>query len=299
MHSANPHQGSYDLLALAKTSPTLKPFIKSNPKGGLTINFADRKAVVALNQALLKHYYDVEHWAIPDGYLCPPIPGRADYIYHLADLLKSSTKDSSKIRVLDIGTGANIIYPILGSHRFGWHFVASDIDEIALKSAKLIVDTNKNLKGRIKVQKQKDKEKIFHGLIKPEDQFTLTLCNPPFHASLAEANQGSERKWRNLNSNASTNSKHASENTKGNPKRNFGGQNNELWCKGGEIAFLKKMANESKDFAQQVQWFSSLVSKKDNVRPLKLQLKKLGAKKVEVVKMAQGQKISRFVAWQF
>ena len=40
-----------------------------------------------LNRAILMHHYGVKSWDIPAGYLCPPIPGRADYIHSVADLL--------------------------------------------------------------------------------------------------------------------------------------------------------------------------------------------------------------------
>ena len=297
IHPRNLHKGRYDFKMLCKALPELSVFLKQNPKGEKTIDFADQKAVVALNQALLKAYYQIEHWMVPEGYLCPPIPGRADYIHHLADLLKRFNKSADKnekVNVLDIGTGANLIYPILGSQIYGWSFIGSDIDKTALESARLIREANKNLSPLIKVVEQKQPEHIFSGLIRPGDHYTLTMCNPPFHASQQEADEGSARKWQNLNKQPQQNSaNHKS------PVRNFGGQNNELWCKGGEVAFLRKMARESRDFAEQVGWFTSLVSKKENIRPMKMALKKQGAKKIEVVKMAQGQKISRFIAWQF
>jgi 23S rRNA (adenine1618-N6)-methyltransferase len=297
MHPRNLHKGRYDFNLLCQALPELSAFLKQNPKGEKTIDFSDQKAVIALNQALLKVYYNVEHWLVPEGYLCPPIPGRADYIHHLADLLKcfkNFAEKNARVKVLDIGTGANLIYPILGSQIYGWSFIGSDIDKTALKSARLIREANKNLSPLIKVVEQKQPEHIFTGLIRPGDHYTLTMCNPPFHASQQEADEGSARKWQNLNKQSQQ--KTASHKS---PVRNFGGQNNELWCKGGEIAFLRKMARESRDFSEQVEWFTSLVSKKENIRPMKMALKKQGAKTIEVVKMAQGQKISRFIAWQF
>lgn len=307
IHPRNKHKGRYDFKLLCDVLPELSAFLKVSPKGDKTIDFADQKAVVTLNQALLKTYYQVDHWTVPEGYLCPPIPGRADYIHHLADLLKRFEKpdqNRQKINVLDVGTGANLIYPILGSQIYGWSFVGSDIDKVALKSARLIREANKNLNPLIKVVEQKQKDHIFSGLIRPGDHYTLTMCNPPFHASQQEADQGSSRKWQNLNKpsqlKSGTGKMPASNSPIRNPPaRNFGGQNNELWCDGGEIAFLRKMARESRDFAEQVDWFTSLVSKKENVRPMKMALKKQGAKQIEVVKMAQGQKISRFIAWKF
>lgn len=298
LHPRNPHQGRYDFGVLCQASPELKAFVKANPKGDDTIDFADNLAVVALNKALLAHFYQVKNWQLPEGYLCPPIPGRADYIHYLADLLGDFHQElgniprGKKVRVLDIGTGANCIYPIIGSQSYGWSFVATDIDPVSVNVAQLIVQSNPCLNKLVKPLLQKDSEAIFDGIIKAGDRFDLTLCNPPFHASLAEAQDSNARKVRNLGK-----GKPAPGAPKG--KANFGGQKAELWCPGGEIRFLTQMAEESVRYAAQVGWFSSLVSKSENVPLLKKHLKSLGAKQVKVVQMSQGQKISRLIAWSF
>ena len=300
LHPRNPHQGRYDLHTLVEVCPELKSHLKLNPKGEQTVDFSNENAVRLLNQALLAHYYQVTHWNIPEGYLCPPIPGRADYIHHAADLLQGKKNNA---KVLDIGTGANCIYPIIGSRSYGWKFVGSDIDPVSVATAKLIVDSNATLKNKIKLVQQNDKKSIFTGVIGPHDLFDLTLCNPPFHASLAEANAGTERKQKNLSKNKVKKSVRSEvagngfvDKSKG---RNFGGQKSELWCDGGEITFLKRMINESKNYSGQVMWFTSLVSKSDNIKPLKKLLSQIGAKQVKVVSMSQGQKISRLIAWSF
>ena len=77
----------YDFPALIADFPTLKSFISTNKYGNDSVDYANPDAVKALNQALLKHFYGIENWDIPDGYLCPPIPGRAEYIHHISDLL--------------------------------------------------------------------------------------------------------------------------------------------------------------------------------------------------------------------
>lgn len=293
-HPNSPHKGRYKLGALSETTTRLKRFLIDTPKGGLSIDFNNEQAVLCLNQALLAHYYKVTQWSIPDGYLCPPIPGRADYIHHLSDLLpKTSKGDVPKgraIRVLDIGTGANAIYPIIGSQTFGWQFVASDIDPIAIKSVESIINSNACLQGFITPILQKDDKTIFNNIINKDDRFDFTLCNPPFHASQAEALASNQRKVRNLGKGKDTRVK---------ANLNFGGKNNELWCPGGELSFLKRMISESQNVGKQVSWFSSLVSKGDNIKPLKKLLTVLGAKQVKVVPMSQGQKISRFIAWSF
>ena len=303
LHSRNLHHGRYDFEVLSKACPELSLYIKPNPKGDKTIDFSDKKAVLCLNKALLAHFYHIDNWQIPEGYLCPPIPGRADYIHYIADLLASCNYEvegkvptGKQVKVLDIGTGANCIYPIIGCQSYGWQFVGSDIDPVSIDVAKVIVQSNGNLSGRIKLVLQKESDAIFEGIIKAKDQFDLTMCNPPFHSSMAEAQAGSQRKLKNLAKGKPVKNQ---EHVKSQAKLNFGGQSAELWCPGGELRFIKQMIRESAGFADQVCWFTSLVSKGDNIQALKLALNQQGAKQIEVINMSQGQKISRLIAWSF
>ena len=297
LHPRNIHQGRYNIDDLCSCHPELKAFVKANPRGDKTINFSDPQAVVCLNQALLKRHYQIQHWSIPSNYLCPPIPGRADYIHYAADLLGSVNLGRTPVKVLDIGTGANLIYPIIGSQVYGWHFVASDIDPVSVESAKTIVNNNSNLSDRVDVVRQNNSQHFFKNIIKETDRFALTLCNPPFHASKKEAETGTLRKWKNLKNSAV---KRGSQMQVASKKQlNFGGQSNELWCDGGEIRFLKDMVKESAEFDRQVFWFTSLVSKKDNIAPLRQVLAEVGASQVKLRAMSQGQKVSLMLAWSF
>lgn len=295
MHPNNPHQGRYDIAALCKALPDLKAKVKLNPKGEQTIDFTDGESVVLLNKALLMHHYGITFWDLPQGFLCPPIPGRADYVHRLSELV---SKDQNNVTVLDIGTGASCIYPIIGATEYKWQFVTSDIDPISVKSAQAIVKHNARLNNRIDCRLQSSPKHIFKDIIQPGEYYHLTMCNPPFHKSLQEAQQGTQRKARNLAANQlkrGNQPKKASSNS----GLNFGGQKAELWCAGGEEAFVKNMALESKLFATQVAWFSTLISKKENVTKLTKQLKALNAIETKVIDMGQGQKLSRFVAWRF
>ena len=80
---------------------------------------------------------------------------------------------------------------------------------------------------------------------------------------------------------------------------NFGGRQNELWCEGGELQFIRRMIRDSQSVATQVFWFSTLVSKAENVAPIRKALAAAKVAEVRVIEMAQGQKISRLVAWTF
>lgn len=293
LHPRNRHQGRYDFPALLQAHPALARFVIRNPYGKPSIDFADPAAVRTFNRALLAQLYGLHHWDIPEGYLCPPVPGRADYLHGLADVLATSNAGiiprDAQVRVLDIGTGANCIYPLLGHIDYGWQFVGSDIDPQALAAAQRNLVAN-GLDQAIELRLQSQRTQIFRGLLRADERFHLTLCNPPFHASASEAHSGSRRKWRNLGK---------LDPSRQLPALNFGGQHNELWCPGGELAFIQQMIEESREHAAQVLWFSCLVSKAGNLPLLHARLRQVGARQIRQVDMAQGQKQSRFLAWSF
>jgi 23S rRNA (adenine1618-N6)-methyltransferase len=292
LHPRNVHRDRYHFEALAKTEPELFPFVFENQYGDQTIDFANPDAVKSLNRALLKHFYKIEFWDIPDGFLCPPIPGRADYIHYAADLLAQSNAGKSppgpKVKVLDIGTGANLIYPILGNSIYGWNFVGAELDQKSIASAQQIIDNNPNLTGKIELRAQTDSSHIFSGIIEKDEFFDITICNPPFHESAAEADAGSARKVNNLK--GKTNTK---------PTLNFGGQANELWCEGGESKFIERMIRESHEFKFSCFWFTTLVAKEVNLPSIYSNLKRAGVTEMKTVPMSQGNKKSRIVAWTF
>lgn len=289
LHPRNIHKLGYDFALLIAQSPSLERHVKPNAFGNDSIDFSDPKAVKALNQALLKSHYAIDYWDIPEHYLCPPIPGRADYIHHLADLMRKTTRPqgAETVRVLDIGTGANIVYPLIGQRSYGWQFVGVDINQTALNNAQQIIEKNNGLAEAIHLRWQPSSVNIFHGIILPSESFTLTMCNPPFHASQADAQAGTVRKWKNLG--------------KTQPKNtlNFGGNQAELYCEGGEAGFIQRMITESVSYQQQVGWFTTLVSKAEHLPKIYQLLKQANALEVVTLAMAQGQKQSRIVAWRF
>lgn len=292
LHPRNPHRFRYDFAKLIQASPALKPFVFTNEFDVESIDFSNPEAVKALNNAILRSEYGIQNWDIPKNYLCPPIPGRADYIHYLADLLAEHNNEiipqGDTVFGLDIGVGANCIYPIIGHSAYGWSFVATDIDEKAIANCVAIIDENPKLQDAISLQQQMNSRYIFKDIIQAEDKFAFTLCNPPFHSSEEEANKGTIRKINNL------------ENTKTNkPVLNFGGQNAELWCEGGELAFITQMIYESAKYPMQVLWFTTLVAKKSHLSSVYRTLAKVNVATIKTIDMAQGQKTSRIVAWTF
>lgn len=298
LHPRNKHRDRYDFDQLIQASPSLASFVRLNDYNDASIDFADPQAVKSLNRALLKQFYNISDWDIPARYLCPPIPGRADYLHYLADLLASSNggviPQGESVRVLDIGVGANVIYPLIGNHEYGWRFVGADIDAIALSNGQGILDANSRLSTAVELRMQTSPSSIFKGLVGKGETFDLTMCNPPFHASLNEAHAGTRRKWQNLGKNVSR-----ANSTAKTTVLNFGGQAAELYCVGGEEAFVSNMINESTQIGTQCLWFTTLISKAANLPGVYRALKKVGALQVKTIDMAQGQKRSRIVAWTF
>ena len=296
MHPRNPHNQGYDFNQLAQLHAPLRACLAPNPVGKLTIDFSQPSAVKALNSALLKQYYQVMNWDIPAGFLCPAVPGRADYVHYIADLL--ALKPGVSANGLDIGTGANLIYPIVASQSYGWTMVGSDIEQASYNNAALIAQSNQNLNKLIDVRLQTNRNAIFAGIVKTGETFDFSMCNPPFHASAEDAMSGSRKKNRNL-AKHSQKRRGKDSTAKHQSSLNFGGQHNELWCDGGELSFVSKMIHESIAFKDQVMWFTSLLSKKDNVAPLTKLAKSLGVTDCKTINMAQGAKASRFIAWRF
>ncbi len=292
MHPRNPHRAGYDFAALTAASPPLAPFVRTAPHGGPTIDFADPAAVKALNGALLVHHYGVHAWDLPPGYLCPPVPGRADYVHAVADLLATTNggaiPQGAGVRVLDVGVGANLIFPLLGHHAYGWSFVGTEVDAAALRHADALLAANPRFASAVSLRRQRARDRVFADVVGADEHFALTLCNPPFHISPGAAAAATGRKLRQLGG--------------GTPprlRRNFGGTSSELWCAGGELGFIRRMIDESRSLATQVGWFTTLVSSREHLPPLERALDRAGATDVRVLPLEHGQKKSRILAWRF
>ena len=305
LHPRNIHREAYDFPALIKTHPALAPHVQTNDYGQLAITFADPVAVKHLNAALLKQHYHIIGWDIPAGALCPPIPGRVDYLHYVADLPgigeaapHSGTK-APAVKLLDIGIGANGIYALLACQIYGWHCVGSDINPQSLENVAAILAHNPAIKDRLTLRQQHDKNQIFTGIIQAGEFYDVTVCNPTFHASLAEALKISQRKLNNLARHRGEHAGTKNQSMPDKPTLNFGGLEAELWCKGGERLFLKKMIRESREFAAQCRWFTSLVSRSEHLKDVQKLLRKLGASDIRVIYMAQGNKLTRILAWTF
>lgn len=238
-------------------------------------------------------------------YLSPCVPSRANYLHHAADLLHpaNNTEQSlaqdidavkhdmlgtrggsiprgENIKVLDVGTGANCIYPLLGVTEYGWRFIASDVDPAALTIAKHNLKAN-NLSSLVEIRHQSDPLRMFRGVLRPDEFVHLTMCNPPFHSSLDQTNLnprtttcGTVSELMFPHENVGTFSIDA--NNKGERKRGefaVTGQVNYTFSSNpeehGELAFLEIMLVESRFYVHNVLWFTSLVAKLSTLKRIK------------------------------
>ena len=147
---------------------------------------------------------------------------------------------------------------------------------------------NPFLKENIELRLQHQPNDIFFGIFQKDELFDLSVCNPPFHASLADAQSVALRKLTNLSQEKITE-----------PILNFGGQHSELWCKGGEERFVRDMIRQSKFFSASCFWFSTLVSKQSHLKSVYDALTKAEAVEVKTIPMGQGNKSGRIVAWTY
>lgn len=286
-HPRNKYQGRYDWSELQRIRPELGQWIIQHEKAGETLKFSEPGAVIELNKALIQQYYGIQHWDLAEGYLCPPIPGRADYIHHVADLLAEgmSVPTGPTIKCLDVGIGASAIYPIIGHSEYQWSWIGSDIDEKAMRSSGSILEKNE-LSNAIRLRLQDRKDLIFYGVIRKNDLFDAVVCNPPFHSSMKEALAGTQRKVMNLSGTRDI-------------KQNFEGKEHELVTPGGEKQFIHRFMQESRRYYRQVLWFTVLVSKEDHLRYLTAKLKSMNPIEMRTIEMSQGNKKTRILAWTY
>ncbi|MCP9237749.1 23S rRNA (adenine(1618)-N(6))-methyltransferase RlmF [Lewinella sp. JB7] len=278
MHPKNRYREPHDFVALRALEPELDSYFITTPDGRTSLDFSQPRAVYLLNRTLLLRDYGLKHWDIPQENLTPPIPGRLDYIHALHELHPVTN------RVLDIGTGASLIYPILGVGEYGWSFVGTDISARSVKVARALIKFNPVLK-KVEVREQSDPGRVFAGVIGDEERFDVTMCNPPFFTNRQEARKAAGKKWAKLD--------------RADGGLSFGGADEELWTPGGEPRFLRTMVEESVDFAGRVGWFTTLVSKGGYLKPAVGHLARVGAREWKTLPLAQGNKRSRLLAWRY
>lgn len=292
MHPRNRNLDRYKISELVACLPELGGYIQKSKRGEDTVDFARPEAVKLLNRAIMLSDYGLKHWDFPDENLCPPVPGRADYLHHMADVLRENhfgnIPRGEEVRVLDIGIGATAIYPIIGAVEYAWSFVGSDIEQNSLNNVTAILEENPKLQGHLELRHQPDPACILRGIVNASDRFTFTMSNPPFHSSAEDAAEGTMRKIRNLQGGKQKN-----------PMLNFGGISKELIYEGGEMRFIQTLIRESQNYSENVFWFTTLVSKQSHLKGLYATLKTVRPVEVKTIPMGTGNKSTRILAWTY
>ncbi len=188
MHPRNKYfKNPVDFGELAEFRPSLKPYLiekhstsstSSKVHGkdkqfSYTVDFSDPLVVRELTCAVLERDFDLRV-SIPSGFLVPVVPQKLNYILWIEDLIsprvatvdlptvpkgkeifgidigtfEKSLKCLFNISFISIGTGMSCIYPLLGSRLNGWSFVATEVSEAAVESARRNVNVN-NLQDSI------------------------------------------------------------------------------------------------------------------------------------------------------
>ncbi|XP_015776331.1 PREDICTED: methyltransferase-like protein 16, partial [Acropora digitifera] len=143
MHPRNVYRKSPpDFKILAETFEYFRAFVKESSSGHCTLNFKDPSALRALTYALLEKDFGL-NLSIPLDRLIPTVPLRLNYVLWIEDLLSCLPEVFRHVTVrgFDVGTGASCIYPLLGAKLNGWHFLATEVDELSVSFAE------KNVKG--------------------------------------------------------------------------------------------------------------------------------------------------------
>jgi 23S rRNA (adenine1618-N6)-methyltransferase len=325
-HPRNSFTGTYDMDRLIAAYPSLEPFVKRTRMGEPcrpTITYSDSDACRALNTALLVADYGVHpkySEILPLDALLPPVPGRADYVHNIADLLALSSPTNRiptgpNIIGMDIGTGASAIYPTLATSLYKWKMIASEINTSSIGSAKQIIEANGHTE-LINVRQQASAKKIFDGVLRTTEKIDFAMCNPPFYPSLEAFQKENARKLKGLAKGGLNKILPIDDIKQRNDvqgeitSNNFGGSGSELWCEGGEVAFVKRIIKESKTYSDRCLWFSSLVSRKMNFKRIEGSLFVMGKSasgnkqgrpvhEVKKIEFGTGHKSSTILFWTY
>ncbi|KAH8891790.1 hypothetical protein GQ53DRAFT_137430 [Thozetella sp. PMI_491] len=266
-----------DFRELGRLDPAFRARLNENGQ----LDFTDPAAVMQLTKTLLEQDFGLVV-DLPDDRLCPPVPNRHNYILWLKDLLDTSSHGDLHHRIcgLDIGTGASCIYPLLGTAQRPWHFLATDIDERSLRYAQGNVTRN-GLDDRIRLLKRSVSDVMIPLDEAGVDSLDFVMTNPPFYESVKEMDASAKAKAKP-------------------PSSACTGTSFEMICQGGELAFVRRILEESKRLRTRVQWYTSMFGKLDSLKTFVADLQACGVDNWAVTEFVQGNRTKRWaVAWSY
>ena len=269
-----------DFLTLIKEFPELKKYIlKQNEDNEEEFQFdwSNNELSLLMDKSILNYYFNIKYYDIPKGFLIPPIPSRINYINLINSIIAKLIKDINikNIIGIDIGTGANIIYPILGYSIYKWKFICTEINKEAYNNAKLILQKN-NLENNINIIKQNNKDNIFISILNRENKYLFSMCNPPYY------NYENEIKL---------------EDKKRDNEYNF----DEIYYKNGEYGFFQRYFEESICYKNNVFLYTILIGKKINAENIYDKLSSYSdiIKIYNMQKILTGNNVRYIIYWSF
>ncbi len=292
MHARNRFRDGYDFQQLVAASPLLAPFVKLNAYGDVSIDYAVLAAVAALNRALFTSAYGADELGCAARLFVSPVPGRSDYLHHLADPLAG--RDPSAIpRGPSVATRHRCRRQLRLSPSLAQAATAgassARTSSVACEWARKLAKANTAVADLIECRLQPSPTDCFNGVVVPGERFTASMCNPRRstyrpRTRPPQPDAAAESRW---------------------PPAS-GGAHVKLWwvggrtlCDGGELGFRAADDHQSSAVPDRCRWFTTLVSKSGIPAS---SLRGAATRKLADVKtigMGQGQKQSRILAWTF
>ncbi len=263
-----------DFKFLSEEFPEFKKHVYINKYGGYSINWKNPNSIKELVKTILNKFFNITYYEIPENFLIPTLTSRYNYLNYINKLFTKLEIENKEKILIDIGTGANLIYPLLGYKLYNWKFIASEINEDAINIGKKIIKEN-NLEKEILIIKQNDSKKIFENIINFNNKYLCSICNPPFFDINTEIKK---------------------DNLYTDNEYNY----NEVYCEGGEIFFIKEMIKESYIYKKNIFLFSSLIGRKSNMKKIYSVMKNL--KEMSLLKkitIKQGKNARWIIIWSF
>ena len=265
-----------DFLILIKEFPELKKYIikhNDNKIEEFSFDWSNNDLSLLMTKSILKYYFNIQYYDIPKGFLIPPIPSRLNYLNLIHSLIKDIKEEN--IIGIDIGTGANIIYPILGNSVYNWKFICTEINNESYNNARIILQKN-NLEEDINLIKQDNKNNIFLGILNRENKYSFSMCNPPYYDYEQEIKI---------------------EDKKRDSEFNF----DEVYYKEGELGFFQRYLEESICYKKNIFLYTILIGKKSNSEIIYDKINTYNGiiKLCNIKKIQTGNNVRYIIYWSF